>query len=275
MKKQHKTTDNLPRPGRLSCRFVSSGSFAGSHDVDWHVHGEHEIILVTAGRSRMSAGRDLWFEAGPGSVIILPAGLEQYHQSQEFTRDIYLCFHAAPSVFIPHPRLLQVPPGGLCATLFVQINELALSPAAAVAQPVLNALLLALLEEVNRQEHQARDRAALHPAVQRAVAFMETNLDRALTVTEIAGRAAVSPSHLTALFRQEFRQPPLKIHISWRLELAARLLRGRHARGQEVAAATGFMDANYFTRQFRAHFGMTPTAWVKRNENGPCPRPVA
>lgn len=254
-----------PTHTHLPCRLLVAGRYAGTDNVDWHAHEGHEIILVTAGRCRMSAGRERWFEGQAGTLYVLPAGAEQYHLSHEFTRDVYLIFHASAAVFTATARTLQVPLDGLTARLFEEICTLSMSPAGEV-QPVLDALLLALLEELSRLEQRARTSGARHPALQLAVDYMEANLSRPLAVEEIARRAALSPSHLTALCRREFGLPPLKLHTRWRLELAAKLLRGRMRRSKEVAAAIGFEDVNYFIRQFRRHFGHAPAAWLRRQD---------
>lgn len=266
-KNKHNTTATPEAPAGLprGCRLLSAGRYASDQDVNWHAHGGHEIILVTAGHCRMSAGRNLWFEGRAGTLYVLPAGAEQYHHSYEFTRDTYLVFQAATAFFDARPRTLQVPLDGLCARLFAEICDLCLSPAARDARGVLDALLLALLEEIARLEQQAQTSRSRHPALQRAVDFLEANLGRPLTMAETARQAGLSPSHLTALFRREFGEPPLKLHRRWRLELAAKLLRGRKWRAKEVAEATGFLDANYFGRQFRREFGLAPAAWLRRH----------
>lgn len=266
MKSKHKTTISKKRPAplQLPCHLLQAGCYADTKDVDWHVHAGHEIILVTEGHCRMSAGRDLWFEGKAGTLYILPSGADQYHQSYEFTRDLFLVFHASPAVLNPQARTLQVPLDGLCARLFNEIFKLFCSPSSGEAQPVLNALLLTVLEEINRLEHRERICGAWHPAVQAAVKYIETHLVAPLTITEIARHAGVSSSHLLALFRQEFATSPMKLHTRLRMELAAKLLRGRMGRSKEVAEATGFEDTNYFRRMFRNHFGLAPAAWLRQ-----------
>ena len=253
-----------PPPGRAGCRLLSAGRFAGTNDVTWHTHAGDEIILVTEGRCAMSAGRDRWFEGTAGTLYVLPRGAEQYHRSYEFTRDIYLIFQAPPGLFAATARTLQVPLDGLCARLFTEISALHLGPAAGEAAAVADALLLALLEELNREEHRLSRTRSRHPALQRAVDVLEGNLDRTLTVPELARRAAVSPSHLTALFRQEFGCAPLKLHMKWRLEHAARLLGGRMHGVKDAAAAAGFADPNYFIRMFHRQCGQPPVRWQNR-----------
>ncbi len=255
--------------GRAGCRLLSAGRFAGTHDVPWHTHEGDEIILVTEGRCAMSAGRDRWFEGAAGTLYVLPRGAEQYHRSHEFTRDIYLVFQAPAGLFDRTARILQVSLAGLCARLFTEISALHLGPAAGEAVAVADALLLALLEELNREEHRLSRTRSRHPALQRAVDFLEGSLGRTLTVPELARRAAVSPSHLNALFRKEFGCAPLKLHMKWRLEHAARLLSGRMHGVKEAAAAAGFADPNYFIRMFHRRFGQPPVRWQRVSDPFP------
>ena len=268
MKSKHKTTiQKSPSSSlQLPCLLLQAGCYADTKDVGWHVHSGHEIILVTEGHCRMSAGRDLWFEGTAGTLYILPAGASQYHHSYEFTKDLFLVFRASAEVFNPKARTLQVPLDGLCARLFNEIFNLSLSPTSGDAQPVLNALLLALLEEVSRLEHRKRTSGAWHPAVQTAVKYIEANLARPLTVMEVARNAGTSASHLSALFRHELNESPMKLHARLRMELAAKLLRGRMGQRKEVAEATGFQDTNYFSRMFRSHFGLAPAAWLRQQD---------
>jgi transcriptional regulator GlxA family with amidase domain len=46
-----------------------------------------------------------------------------------------------------------------------------------------------------------------------------------------------------------------------RLKRAARLLADSHLSIKEIAPATGFQDANYFARVFRAAYGCSPSEY--------------
>jgi AraC-like DNA-binding protein len=53
-----------------------------------------------------------------------------------------------------------------------------------------------------------------------------------------------------------------------RLELATNLLRRDDLAVGDVGAMAGWTDANYFSRCFRQHFGMTPSRYRARFRNG-------
>jgi AraC-like DNA-binding protein len=51
--------------------------------------------------------------------------------------------------------------------------------------------------------------------------------------------------------------------MNHRLERAAQLLRGDDGGVAEVAYAVGFRTVSHFTRRFRDHYGVTPSAWKR------------
>jgi len=68
-------------------------------------------------------------------------------------------------------------------------------------------------------------------------------------------------------FRQSFRQftglPPLEYLVQLRLEKAAVLLANSTEALEFVAAACGFNDVNYFSKQFKKHFNILPSRYRK------------
>ncbi|MBA3709555.1 MAG: helix-turn-helix transcriptional regulator [Planctomycetes bacterium] len=84
-------------------------------------------------------------------------------------------------------------------------------------------------------------------------------------VSTLAAEVGVSPSQLQRMHAATF-QTSLKHHIvTRRLELSIRLLRdrrdGRLPSIREVSEACGFSSQNFFSRQFKARFRVTPLAY--------------
>ncbi len=259
---QHKPTAFAADAWRPPCRLVNAGRFAGDQDVPWHVHDDHELILVTEGSCRMSAGRDRWFDGTPGSLHILPAGADQYQVNHTLTRDIFLIFQAPENLFDMTPRTLHVSLDSMCADLFRWISTHYLAAAAAERPLVVDALLYALLMEIVRLEEESSRRRTRNPGLEQLTQLLASHLDRPLSVAEMARQVSLSASHLSALCHHEFGCGPLQLHLRWRLELAAKLLTGKRLSIKEVTAATGFSDVNYFIRQFRQHYTITPGSWA-------------
>lgn len=101
--------------------------------------------------------------------------------------------------------------------------------------------------------------AVSDPRILRAVAYINSHLDRALTLDEIAAEAYLSPSRFRHLFVEETGMA-LRPYILWRrFVLVWDLL----AKGETLSAAAhraGFADAAHLTRTSRRMFGLPPSA---------------
>ncbi|HAT09470.1 MAG TPA: AraC family transcriptional regulator [Planctomycetes bacterium] len=94
-----------------------------------------------------------------------------------------------------------------------------------------------------------------------ALDLMRERLDGHLPVVELAAVAGLSPSRFAARFRTQVGCPPLEYHLRLRLRRAAALLESGDASIASVAAAVGYTDPFYFSRRFRAVYGLSPSAW--------------
>ena len=88
--------------------------------------------------------------------------------------------------------------------------------------------------------------------------YIECNLHRPLTVTELAAVAGVSPTHFTRLFRRQTGEPPYRYVRKRRLDWAERLIVGTQLSLAAIAAAVGFSDQSHLNRVMRAERGLTP-----------------
>jgi sugar (pentulose or hexulose) kinase len=78
---------------------------------------------------------------------------------------------------------------------------------------------------------------------------------------QLAGELAVDPSYLVRLFKSDTGLPPIAFLNRHRAELAANLLLRTELPIAGVGERVGWSDPNYFARRFKAHFGMSATAY--------------
>lgn len=83
----------------------------------------------------------------------------------------------------------------------------------------------------------------------------------------LAEHVALSPRHLTTLFRYELGVSPKRAARLVRFDRASRQLTtavrlGRPLDLAGVAAGCGFYDQSHLDREFRAHLGTSPTGWL-------------
>jgi len=94
--------------------------------------------------------------------------------------------------------------------------------------------------------------------VKKAVTFIENNLSRRVTLSEVAQATAVTPNYLTSLLRQETGQTFVELVTELRIIKASDLLTYSSLNVSQVAEAVGFEDADYFSRRFRKIVGCSP-----------------
>ncbi|MEK6406687.1 MAG: helix-turn-helix domain-containing protein [Acidobacteriota bacterium] len=91
--------------------------------------------------------------------------------------------------------------------------------------------------------------------------FMNTNLQRRLSLNELAKLANLSTSHLSRLFRTETKLSPWEYLIWLRMERARELVATSLLSIKEVMAAVGYDSKSHFSRHFRRAFGVSPSEY--------------
>ena len=99
-------------------------------------------------------------------------------------------------------------------------------------------------------------------AVQRAVAYMEQQLDRRIPLRDLAAMAtARSVPHFCTQFRREVGVSPAAHHLQLRLNAARLTLRQPGFDVTKAALQHGFSSSQHFSTLFRRAYGVTPRAW--------------
>lgn len=94
--------------------------------------------------------------------------------------------------------------------------------------------------------------------IAKSVSYMESNFTDSLTIEEIAEISNLSPRHFSRLFSSSYHTTPGNYILSLRMQHAGELLKNTTQSISEVALHSGFNDSNYFSRQFRKFYGVTP-----------------
>lgn len=103
-------------------------------------------------------------------------------------------------------------------------------------------------------------------ALRRAMAYVEQNAERPVTITEIAAAAGVSARALQAAFRRHQDTTPLQYARRVRLERAHRDLRAGDPAGTTVAVVAtrwGFTHPGRFSSDYRAAYGVSPSQTLR------------
>jgi AraC family transcriptional regulator len=108
-------------------------------------------------------------------------------------------------------------------------------------------------------------------AVGRAIAYVEDNPDRAISLRELAAAAGLSRFHFSRQFKRQLGLSPARYVERARIEQAKALIVDARMSLADVAQAVGFADQSHFARRFRLHEGRTPGAFAREQARGILP----
>lgn len=100
----------------------------------------------------------------------------------------------------------------------------------------------------------------LAPATLRNVlAYIEAHLAYPITLSDLAGEAALSEFHFARMFRQSMNMAPHQYVMQRRMALAQQLVCYSSRSLSDIAMACGFSSASHFSNRFKQVTGKTPT----------------
>lgn len=110
-------------------------------------------------------------------------------------------------------------------------------------------------------ELDGRTAGSSDPAVARALKVIHGRYAEKLDIALLAREAGVSRTVLGERFGRLIGEPPMRYCTSWRLRMAAIMLRDGGRNAGDVAFAVGFGSEAAFSRAFRRVYGQAPAAW--------------
>jgi AraC-like DNA-binding protein len=127
-------------------------------------------------------------------------------------------------------------------------------------------LLAGFMAMVARRYSASPERDALRQAgnraqVERALRFIEANLQTDFALDDVCQVAGLSSAHINRCFQSEVGTSVWQYVKARRLERARDLLSDTSLSVAQVAISCGFASASHFTTSFRARYGASPLAW--------------
>ena len=243
---------------------------AGGHYVERpHGTSQHILIACISGKGSCTlAGREWKLE--PGDLLFLPP--REHHVYSANPRSPWTIFwmHFRGSRAADHLENLGISH----ANPIVSVDDTAVlieafedtfrhathgfSEAAMTGLSTAFGRLLGLAK-VHQRAPGNRSRRAENRLL-KVLSLMRDDLARPWTLEELARESHLSIPHFTELCRRQTGMPPLGLLIRLRLQRAMDLLQQANHNVAEVAAMVGYDDPFYFSRLFRKHMGMPPSA---------------
>ncbi len=237
--------------------------YAGKHlltfRVSPHKHKSWEFIYCTSGEGRMVFG-DYAIPYQTGDVVIIPPMLSHCNESQKGFTNIHLNMRGA-ALPIRTPTLIRDDSNHFILDAFTAaFYHFGADPGrqSALLSAYANLIVFQLLANL-----EAPKRSPVVEDIERTIILNYP--DENFELEPYLRSLPFNYDYLRKLFKNELGQTPLRFLIDTRLQAAAERLDGD---GQlsitEVAHLCGFHEPLYFSRVFRAKFGLSPLQYQNR-----------
>ncbi len=104
--------------------------------------------------------------------------------------------------------------------------------------------------------------------VQKTLTFIDANLSGDLSLSVLAGLMQITPGYLSTLFHRETGHTLAEHITGQRMKVALQLLRSTRLQVQTIAQLCGFSDPNYFSKQFKRIYQVTPLQYRQGQQAG-------
>jgi len=281
------------------------GIFRAHHypTTPWHLHDFYELALVECGTAYHVSDRRI-DPVGAGTVLFLPPGVGHEYRLCSGVR-VYNCLFRAE---LAEAELMWAFRDEHLGPLFDPVHRSRRQPADRIVQvqldPAAMATMIETLEPIRLGAPEARSRAgqlghlmlaldvvatglrldvrqtdaapAMPASVASALGLLERDIAHPWTLTELSRETFVGPTHLARTFARHLGVPPIHYLSRLRAERAAVMLARTEDSVASVGAAVGWPDPAYFSRRFRAEFGVSPREYRHRHQRmGATESPVA
>lgn len=228
---------------------------------------EHLFFIPLQGEICITAG-DLPMRCGPGRMVYLPPNVVHTFESSAEQGERLICLlemdhwarAGAPSSF----EQTVLPASQLCKEL---LFYLLLHPETRAGGAILEVLIQTLSEALDASqgllqvEHLASK--SQDSRVRAAMAYLNENLGRRVTMSQVAEDAGLSTRTLNRLFLKEFGLTPHRVLALLRVSKARELLASGRYSVTEAAWEVGYGSLSQFISVFRQVTGQLPSEFAR------------
>lgn len=218
------------------------------------------------------------YEINAGELLFLKSGVRHYgkRETQKGTRWYYSHFYLrdktrdktdevceSPAYGLARevtlPKKLEVPEKSRAARMIEKYNEDFCSQGFKPSWRV-NSRLFDILTGLYFMSRREKTEKSLSD---RICDYLAAHCREPFSAKELEREFFLSYKYMAAVFKKEKRMTMQQYHTRLRMDTASLILRSTLMSVTDAAAAVGYNDALYFSRCFRAYFGVSPSGYRK------------
>ncbi|MFK7738374.1 MAG: helix-turn-helix domain-containing protein [Pirellulaceae bacterium] len=254
-----------------------------------HCHEFSEIVIITGGRGLHITGEDS-YELSAGDTFVIGGDRPHDYLNMEHLSLVNILFEARDlpltlgdlqslpgyhALFTLEPAWrkrhqftsrLQLNPAEVAESLrIVEDLEGELDdrkPGFAVIATTLMLQLITFLSRCYSSSLNPESKSLLRVAD--AISHIERNYSQQIALDDLVEIAGMSRRNFIRSFENTMGTSPINFLIERRLRASSRLLLRSQKTITEIAFEVGFSDSNYFSRQFKRSYGLSPREYRKQ-----------
>ncbi len=238
-----------------------------------HWHTDLEVILVRRGELLLTLG-DKEYRVRAGQAVFI--GPEQVHRGEP-RGAVYECIVFSPDWFyeerfdtegflgrvLKHKvrirPLFSAEDGEAHRALSAFFSEMGReNPCRLSVLSALCAFFAAVKKDALYQAVGEESDPVSQEQLKKALLFLREHYDRELSLSDMAASVGLSAGHFGRFFKKMTGKTPVSYLNEYRVEKAARALRGTSRSVTEIALSSGFSDLSYFIKTFKKYKGISP-----------------
>lgn len=244
-----------------------------------HIHNYNEIYYLCEGTARFFIGSEI-INIREGDIVFVRSGIlhKTMYTAGQYTKRLLVCFNddfagdAYTSIitdmgakkYIGISPLKSIESEKLMQRLLGEFDRKKAHHLQMCAC-ILGELLITLSRQ--RETDTAKTLNANDAIMQSAAKYITDNYSEDFTLTALAERFAMSPSHFSKTFKSSTGFGVSEYITAVRLANAEKMLLEKKISVTEVASRCGYNDSNYFASVFKNKNGITPHKFAAMHRN--------
>lgn len=231
-----------------------------------HYHSDYEVYYLTEGRCRYFI-HDKTYSLTAGDLVVIPPGAihKVIYETPIHSRLLFNCTadYIPKSVLPVLDRITyfqQTPDTARqIASIYAKMKEADSLPDI-FFDDTMRCCTMQLLLLMAKVSVNATPLSVSSAFIEQAVAYIRANYPDRITLPDVAGHCAVSPEHLSRIFKKETGFGFNEYLNLYRLKKAETLLKSGQVHSiSQIALLCGFNDSNYFSGAYKKMFGIPPS----------------